>query len=72
MLDRMRREPECATGSRGLGNVELERLCDLELHLDAQDHYVSYSLLHSLMQDGLVEKVQWPDQPRRPKFRLRR
>jgi hypothetical protein len=71
IVGRMNNEPECAPGAPGLGNAELEQICELELHLDAQDHYLMYSLLHSLIRDGRVEKVQWPNQPRRPKYRLR-
>jgi hypothetical protein len=43
ILNVMRAESECAPRGPGLGNVELEKLCDLELHLDAQDHYLMYS-----------------------------
>ena len=70
ILNVMRAESECAPGGPGLGNVELEKLGDLELHLDAQDHYLTYSLLHSL-KDGVVEQVRRPDKPRSPKYRLR-
>ena len=70
ILERMRQEPECRPSARGLGGIELEKLCDLELHLDVQDHWLTYSLLHSLIQDGRVEQVRWPEHPRRPKYRL--
>jgi hypothetical protein len=71
ILEKMRAEPMCAESARGLGNNDLEDLCDLELHLDSQDHYLTYSLLASLVKDGIVEQVRWPETPRRPKYRLK-
>jgi hypothetical protein len=71
VADTMRQEPTCAPGARGLGNIELEALCNLELNLDSQDHYLTYSLLHALVKDGIVEQVRWPDDARHPKYRLR-
>lgn len=70
VLEKMRDEPECRSNARGLGNTELEKICDLELHLDAHDHWLMYSLLHSLIQDGRVEQVRWPEHRSRSKYRL--
>jgi hypothetical protein len=67
----MRADPECATGATGLGNTDIEALCDLELHLDSQDHYLTYSILQSLVVDGRIEQIRWPTSPTRPKYRLR-
>jgi hypothetical protein len=72
VIDQMRAEPSCGPASRGLGNVEIEQLCDLALELESQDHYLTYSLLQSLVKDDVVEQVRWPDAPRRPKYRLRK
>lgn len=70
VLSKMRSNPSCEPESAGLGNVEIEQVCELELHLQSQDHYLCYSILHSLIADGLVEKRRWPSSPRRPKYRL--
>lgn len=71
MLEQMRTESACSPDSPGLGNVEIEELCDLALHLDAQDHYLTYSLLCSLVKDSLIERIVWRQSPRRPKYRFR-
>ena len=71
VVEQMRREPACAPEATGLGNNQLEELCELGLHLDAQDHYLMYSILHALVKEGRVEQVRWPNAPTRPKYRLR-
>jgi hypothetical protein len=70
VLSCMRGDNDCQPEARGLGNIEIEHLCDLALALESQDHYLTYSVLHALIADGLVEKVRWPDAPRNPKYRL--
>jgi hypothetical protein len=71
VLEQMREEPKCAFDGAGLGNIEIETMCDLALGLDSQDHYLTYSLLHSLIKDGVVEQIRWPESQRHPKYRLR-
>lgn len=71
ILEQMRSEPTCGPDAAGLGNVEVEELCGLSLYLDSQDHYLTYSLLCSLIKDDAVERVVLPKSPRRPKYRLR-
>jgi hypothetical protein len=71
ILTQMRSEPDCQPDATGLGNVEIEELCGLALHLDSQDHYLTYSLLCSLIKDGAIERVTPLTSPRRPKYRLR-
>lgn len=66
ILSRLSAEADCQPDAVGLGNVEVERLCELELHLDSQDHYLTYSLLCSLIKDGLVERIKWAKQPEAP------
>lgn len=68
---RMKSEAACAPDARGLGNNEIESLCDLALNLDSQDHYLTYSILHALIKDDVVERVTWPTALNRPKYRLR-
>ena len=70
VLAEMRSHPSCEPESAGLGNVDIEKICGLELDLQSQDHYLCYSILHSLIADGLVEMKRWPSSPRRPKYRL--
>lgn len=71
VLHTMQSDPTCHPEGRGLGNVELERLCGLELSLPSQDHYLTYSILQALILDGLVESVRHDDAPRNPKYRLK-
>jgi hypothetical protein len=71
VLGKMREEPECAAWANGLGNTDIEAMCDLALNLDSQDHYLSYSILQCLVRDGSVEQIRWPSSPRRPKYGLR-
>jgi len=71
VLDVMRGTPACALGEHGLGNNELEELCGLSLHLESQDHYLTYSILQSLVAAGKIEQIRWPQAPTRPKYRLR-
>ncbi len=70
VLNQMRSDPACHPGGVGLGNIDIEEVCGLALHLKSQDHYLTYSLLCSLINDGFVERVEWPERPRRPKYRL--
>lgn len=70
VLAAMRSEPQCAAGSRGLGNIEIEEIAGLALRLPSQDHYLTYSILHALIKDGQIEQVRHPTEPRRPKYRL--
>jgi hypothetical protein len=69
VVDNMRAEAACVPGRESPTNVEIEELCDLALHLRSQDSYLTYSPLHSLINDGVVEKVVLPR--KRPKYRLR-
>jgi hypothetical protein len=71
VLEKMAPEPDCRPTATGLGNVEIEELCGFALHLDSQDHYLTYSILCSLIKDGYVERVRLAKSPRRPKYRLR-
>lgn len=70
VIETMLNEPACAPSATGLSNVEIEELSGLALSLDSQDHFLTYSILHSLMKEGAVEQVRYPASPRRPKYRL--
>lgn len=70
VLATMRLVADCQPGGEGRGNVEIEQLCDLALYLPSQDHYVTYSLLCALIQEGVVERIDDPATPRRPRYRL--
>jgi hypothetical protein len=63
-------EPLCQPGENGLGNNEIEAMCDLKLELPSQDHYLTYSILQALILDGVVQRVRHPESPKRPKYRL--
>jgi len=71
VLDEMRGEPSCAPGAGGLGNVQIEELCDLALPIDDHKQFLTHSLLRMLVSDGVVEKIIWPGCSSRPKYRLR-
>jgi hypothetical protein len=58
---------ECAPDGIGLRNSEIETLCDLSLHLEKQDSYITYSILMSMVRDGRVEKI---GEFRKPRYRL--
>lgn len=72
VADCMRQEPLCEAGGKGLGNKDIEELCGLELRLPSQDHYLTYSVLHALIADGIVEQVRLKESPTRPKYRLKK
>ena len=67
ILKVMRSQPDCSASGIGLRNSELEYLCDLALHLEKQDSYLTYSILMSLIKDGRVEKI---GEYRKPRYRL--
>ena len=69
-VELMSADPACRPEATGLGNVEIERPCGLALHLVSQDHYLTYSLLCSLLKDGIIERVVTAKSPRRPKYGL--
>jgi hypothetical protein len=50
----------CAPGGPGLGNAEIERRAGLSLHLDKQDHWLSWSILKTLEREGQVESLGSP------------
>ncbi len=70
VIDSMKPNEECSPTGRGLGNIDIETVAGLALNLDAQDHYLTYSILHALIRDGRVEQMRWPVAPKRPKYRL--
>ena len=51
----LRLAPFCEPGGAGLGNTAIEELTGLALCLPYQDHWLCFSILHSLAQEGLVE-----------------
>lgn len=67
VLKVMRAQPDCSVSGIGLRNSDLEYLCDLALHLENQDSYLTYSILMSLIKDGRVEKI---GEYRKPRYRL--
>ena len=69
IIDQMRAESLCAPGAIGLGNFEIEALCDLALHLESHDQHFTHSLLRALIKNGIVER-HCPASSRRPKYRL--
>lgn len=71
IVEQMTSEPACGAAAPGLGSNEIEELCDLALNLDSQDHYLTRSLLRSLVKDSIIERVVWLNKPKRPKYRLR-
>lgn len=52
--------PECHPNRQGLGNAEIERRAGLALHLDKQDHWLSWSILKVLEREGRVESITSP------------
>jgi hypothetical protein len=60
IVDQMQHEPACAPTGKGLGNNELEELCDLALHLDSQDHYLTYSILQAFPPDQNIDFARRP------------
>lgn len=51
----MQERPECHPSGTGLRNYEIEGLAGLGLQLARQNGYLSYSILHALVDDGKVE-----------------
>jgi hypothetical protein len=69
VLAAMARMPECKSADgTGAGSPTIEEVAQLDLGLKAQNGWFTWSLLMSLLQDGLIETV--PNRGRR-KFRLR-
>jgi len=70
VLSTMAGMPECARNSgAGAGWRLIEEIAGLELRLERQDGWLTWSLIVSLVNDGLVEVV--PGTESRRKFRLR-
>ena len=63
VLKTMSSDPRGQQGGEGLGNVEIERLADLEIPLDrppdrSQEHWLTWTIVQRLVADGLVEIVR--------------
>ncbi len=57
VLQVMQSLPECQPGGPGATNKEIEEAAGLSLDLPYQDGWLTWSILHSLLQKGLVEGV---------------
>lgn len=60
---------DCSPDGVGGRNVDIERAAELALDLDVQDHYLTWSILHALESDGVVEVLRTPQ--RRYRLRVR-
>ena len=70
LVDVMRGMPECQpeTGA-GAGYRLIEDIADLDLHLDGQNGWMTWSLLIALVQEGRIEVV--PGSEKRRRYRIR-
>ena len=59
VLSTMASLAECQPGAKGLGNREIEEHAGLALSLPYQDGWLTWSLLHYLVQQGRFELVSY-------------
>lgn len=57
LIKTMKSLPECHPRGPGAGNKDLEEAAELGLELPYQDGWLTWSLLHSLLHEGIVEAV---------------
>ncbi|AEM74233.1 hypothetical protein [Caldicellulosiruptor acetigenus] len=73
ILEVMQQIPQCQPGSSGTSNKEIEEAAGLALNLPYQDGWLTWSILHSLINKGLVEAVEVKHgKTKRFKYRLTR
>lgn len=57
LITAMRSLPECHPRGPGAGNKDIEEAAELGLGLPYQDGWLTWSLLHSLIDEEVVESV---------------
>lgn len=57
VLSTMRKIDECRPNGPGASNKEIEEAAGLSLNLPYQDGWLTWSILHSLIEKGYVEAI---------------